>query len=702
MRLHAHVHGSAGRRVSETTFHITLESDGKVGLRASVREDGVEIVRSAPLETAWMAKPPAGLGEGAPTSPELFAQLDAGTASSEALRLFGEKLYHASIGALRIRPDASLEARVRELRQAGTTIHFRLEIPSDLTFEPSDEHGPMRASLVPWEAMRDRRMPVFWLAGHPTSSIARCLANDEADVRPAATRAIDAPRVVIAIPERSGLDTTSELAGVRNVLKQAGARDDRVIALTKAVTREAIAEALSAKGKRPAADVLHFIGHGSRDDRGEVRLHLNDAAGNPDPVPADVLAQSLARTGVQLVVLSCCLAGAPSTDTGALGLGPMLLTVNVPAVVAMRYGVTDGQANAFATQLYTSLFLGDSKGRVDVAVQAARAALAAEHERAQSRSACTPILFLARGAERLFDVSGSASIQGVSDDRRAPAEDAPALPDDLVQAVREQRCVPMLGAGLLESERDAPSSLTLRGLATKLAETLKLPEADREELERAPKSTDIFLFQRVCQFFLQQKTPPGRKPTRVPLTSAVAKAYESATTPAWLADLAAWRPPAVVCTHFDGFASQVLSATHASTTGVTTEDLPAVLTRPLVVNVRGTVKVTKSLVLTEEEHDRLWDAIQDLNGLVEELVQTDARSLLCIGVSPRDPWVKHLVRKLAPDQGENVGPIFFASDGLTDVDRACWTASFPTTVWVPGKPWQIVSALTAAIAQGAD
>ena len=689
--------------MSETTFHITLESDGAGGLRAGVREDGVEIVRAANVETGWMGKALPGLGEDAPTVPALLAGLEAGIATLEVLRAFGEKLYHASIGALPTLAGARLEQRVRELRAPDRSIHFRLEIPAQLAFTVSDEHDPILASLVPWEAMRDRRLPAFWLAGHERTSIARWPSVEDADVPAPKTRAIGAPRVVIAIPERSGLDTTSELSSVKNALARAGARDDRVTVLTKAVTRDAIAAALAPKGNRPAADVLHFIGHGSRDDRGEVRLHLNDAAGNPEPVPADVLAQALAKAGVQLVVLSCCLAGAPSTDTGALGLGPLLLTVGVPAVVAMRYGVTDGQANAFATQLYASLFLGDQKGRIDLATQSARAELAAAHDRAQSRSACTPILFLAKGAEGLFDVTNSPLIQGISDDRRARAQAALSLPDDLVQAVRDRRCVPMLGAGVLEAERDgAPKALTLRGLATRLAQDLELPEADRQELQSAPASTDIFLFQRVCQFFLRQKTRPDREPTRVPLTSEIAKAYQLATPPAWLEDLAKWRAPAVICAHFDGFASQILAQSSDSTTGVLSEQLPATLTRPLVVNVRGIVKDTTTLVLTEEEHDALWDAIQGMSNHVRSLLRPDARSLLCIGVSPRDPWVKHLVRQLAPKGGRNVGPIFFASDGLTDVDRACWKACFPTTVWIPGKPWQIVAALTPLAEEGAS
>jgi len=143
--------------------------------------------------------------------------------------------------------------------------------------------------------------------------------------------------------------------------------------------------------------------------------------------------------------------------------------------------------------------------------------------------------------------------------------------------------------------------------------------------------------------------------------------------------IAGWRKlPGVVCTYFDGLVElaferqnrpfRVVHAIHERT-----EVRDASL--PLVVCLRGSIWNVDSLILTEQDHDALSETIPRSAPEVASLAAGQlGRSLLFVGVSPRDAWVRRFVRHLLPPSARNIGPAYFVCPRVTGVDKACWQA----------------------------
>ena len=135
--------------------------------------------------------------------------------------------------------------------------------------------------------------------------------------------------------------------------------------------------------------VLHFIGHGSFDDRsGSGTLILEGRDGQPRTMDVHDLAGLLPQHhALRLVVLNAC-QGARHSDTDAFsGVAQGLVQKGVPAVVAMRHDIGDDAAILFAGTLYESLARGAA---VHKAVTLGRKAIASDHGDAWA----TPALYL--------------------------------------------------------------------------------------------------------------------------------------------------------------------------------------------------------------------------------------------------------------------------------------------------------------------
>lgn len=104
--------------------------------------------------------------------------------------------------------------------------------------------------------------------------------------------------------------------------------------------------------------VVHFSGHGQYPDLSKQKtgvLYLEDELGRTKPVTAAQLAHLLKRyNSVRLVVLSAC-ETAHSEDYGAAGA---LIQQGIPAVLGMRYPVSDGAAIRFNSQFYEDICMG--------------------------------------------------------------------------------------------------------------------------------------------------------------------------------------------------------------------------------------------------------------------------------------------------------------------------------------------------------
>src|SRR5262249_25858820 len=147
-------------------------------------------------------------------------------------------------------------------------------------------------------------------------------------------------------------------------------------------------------------------------------------------------------------------------------------------------------------------------------------------------------------------------------------------------------------------------------------------------------------------------------------------------TPA-IKQLAALRVPAVVCTYFDGLVQRAFEEARPGDAravyGVDQDTSEGSVKAPLLVHLRGSVYAHGSLVLTEEDPDRLSERLGHVSpAVVATAAGVIGRSLLFLGVSPRDAWAKRLARQLRPEKERDLGPVFFVAPARSEVDEACW------------------------------
>jgi tetratricopeptide (TPR) repeat protein len=143
-------------------------------------------------------------------------------------------------------------------------------------------------------------------------------------------------------------------------------------------------------------DILHISGHGSynKDNLNGV-LYLEDQNGNECQVSGQELGEILqARTSVKLVILSAC-------ETAVVGNGIVeaISTAGIPAVIAMRFPITDMGARIFTSELYKHICEGRS---LTQAMASAREELVKFHQEIHQGNLgsgyqaeyYTPVLFL--------------------------------------------------------------------------------------------------------------------------------------------------------------------------------------------------------------------------------------------------------------------------------------------------------------------
>jgi hypothetical protein len=92
------------------------------------------------------------------------------------------------------------------------------------------------------------------------------------------------------------------------------------------------------------------------------------------------------------------------------------------------------------------------------------------------------------------------------------------------------------------------------------------------------------------------------------------------------------------------------------------------------LNLRGHYSSPPSLVLTELDEDCLLDAAPAIAEYVEALMLANGgTSLLFLGVSPRDPLVRCLARRLLrTDNERSRGSAYFVGQGVSRADQGYW------------------------------
>jgi len=275
------------------------------------------------------------------------------------------------------------------------------------------------------------------------------------------------------------------------------------------------------------------------------------------------------------------------------------------------------------------------------------------------------------------------------------------VPDALLAAIREGRCVPVVGPGLAQggASRTGASPPGPRELADLLARAFEFPgDDDLWKVNGADAWAADLLLQRVCQHIqFVKRDEPFR------LVMAIRDAYRSALPPASYAAVAQLDVPGIVYTHYDGLMAEALERAHRAVRVVNRVDQQIATTdnAPLLVHLRGTVTDADTLVLTEEDHEKLWDAMANLSSQVSDLLTGDlGRSLLIAGPSPRDPLLRRFVKRLLPHgPSKTQGPIFFVCDHHSPADEAYWTRYHVR--WIDEAPHTIVQAAAQMLRAGA-
>jgi CHAT domain/SIR2-like domain/TIR domain len=588
---------------------------------------------------------------------EALERIEDGTCQRDDLAYVGAQLWSGMV-------HSEAETIFDQVRSSSRSefFHIRLKLPR-------------RLEELPWEALYESTVSFF--SSSERFSVIRGVPEDLPAPPPWTPQ--DRPvGLLLVMPQGSGLDLASEKSRIQQRADVQGPAVT-VEVLEGQVTGDLLRERL----RERRWDVVHFAGHAKTSDRGEVLVRLN-SAGGPDPehwMEAEVFSTLFNASGVRLVVMNCCRAASVYGNRGVSGLGPFLLRKGVPAVIAMRYNLPDPTALRFADEFYRVFFGGSEPGRVDQALEKARLVIYQSQTDKTVRDFVTPVLHLAEGHERVL-VLDKPSSRIVKPDP-VPRPDVPSrqIPEELVASLREGKCLPILGPGLLSvgAVRDETPALGFRDLALQLAQESSYHCGKLFDLASGLGPwIDSLLFQWVCQHFRSQKK------IRLKLFGTIQQSFcLQKPTPLFRA-MAAWNTPGFICTYFDGLLQQALQETQR-TVQVINSLSSKVAPEPgatLLIHLRGHWSDPTSLVLTEEQHNDLLDCLVEVPTCLAKLMRgITGRSPLFLGLDPRDPLVRRLAAKLIPEQYRfTVGPVYFACESPSDDDNAYWSEF--ETVWL--------------------
>lgn len=296
-------------------------------------------------------------------------------------------------------------------RDARATLRIRLQLSG----------CPELASL-PWESLYDRSDDWF-LALSGSTPVVRYVPLP---VQPRAARVTLPLRILVIRSEPAdwpSLRLEAEWALTAEAL--AGLSDAGLVTFTElaAPTLGELRLALL----RDTFHVLHYMGHGSFDERSGGALLFTDRAGRGSPVTGGDLGVMLRdHASLRLAVLNACEAGRTDPAGPFAGVAETLVRRGIPAVVAMQFEVSDAAAVEFAPALYGALAAGRA---IDTAVAEARKAMYTISPLAWA----TLVLYLQADDARLFDITRDAPPAADA----SPGNAAPPVPDSARGSVGE-------------------------------------------------------------------------------------------------------------------------------------------------------------------------------------------------------------------------------------------------------------------------
>jgi hypothetical protein len=204
-------------------------------------------------------------------------------------------------------------------------------------------------------------------------------------------------------------------------------------------------------------DIIYFICHG-RSKNNQSFLFLENDQGLVDRVSGGDLATLFRQLPVKsrLVVLASCQSSSMGSGDALSAIGPRLIEVGIPAVVAMQGSVTIETVSRLMPVFFKEL---QRDGRIDRAMAVARTQV-------QDRDDFwMPALFMRLKSGRLWYLPGRGGEEGEKFEK-FPTE---------ISIIKKQRCTPILGPGLLESFLDSRENI-----AQSWAEAYRYPLAPHE------------------------------------------------------------------------------------------------------------------------------------------------------------------------------------------------------------------------------
>ena len=297
------------------------------------------------------------------------------------VREFGSKLFQATMtGDVAGTYRSSLALAARD--GAGLRIRLRLSAAPGLVH-------------IPWEFLFDPLERRF-VALSVDSPIVRFLDVHGTD-RPYELEPPVRVLVVIASPtDFAPLQVEAEWTRLKEAVRDIEARGQITLERLTVPTLAELQRAL-----RRTYHVLHFIGHGGFDEKGQDGLLVfEDERGRGSEVSATYLSTILRDAdSLRLAVLNACDGARSSLTDQFAGVAQSLLQQGVPAVVAMQFEITDEAAITFAHEFYSAFADGYS---VEAAVSEARKSIFAGQNDSEW---ATPVLYLRSGAGPIFHIA---------------------------------------------------------------------------------------------------------------------------------------------------------------------------------------------------------------------------------------------------------------------------------------------------------
>ena len=251
---------------------------------------------------------------------------------------------------------------------------------------------------VPWEFLYQR--PRF-LASQRKTPVVRLLATGvetEAVVIDSAVRILG---VVASPADLTPLDVAKERAGVEQAVASMRELGRVELDWLEPATPRRLRETL----RDGSYHVLHFIGHSEFTDAGDGVVFLEDDDGRSKAVDETLLANLLSdQDRLRLVVLNSCEGAWTTISDPYAGVATTLVSLGVPAVVAMQFPISDDAAIVFGTELYVNLI--GRQAPIDAAIAEARKAVYSDVDPIEW---ATPVLFLRDPDVQLFDFAVDAA-----------------------------------------------------------------------------------------------------------------------------------------------------------------------------------------------------------------------------------------------------------------------------------------------------